>query len=114
MFHFNKEDHTLGNLLAARLVKAPHVLFAAYKVAHPLSAKFDLRVQTDGQVTPTDAVVQACRDIVQDLAELSRQFTKEWELRKIAKTGDAAAAASVARQQAGGPSGAGGGRGLVG
>jgi DNA-directed RNA polymerase II subunit RPB11 len=48
---------------------------------------FDLRVTTDGTITPKDAIVQACRDIVQDLDVLSREFTKEWELKKIANTG---------------------------
>lgn len=52
---------------------------------HPLFATFDLRVQTDGSLTPKDAVVKACRDIVQDLDALSREFTKEWELKRISK-----------------------------
>ncbi|KZF26859.1 DNA-directed RNA polymerase II [Xylona heveae TC161] len=87
IFTFNKEDHTLGNLLRARLLQSPHVRFAAYKAPHPLIAQFELRVQTDGEVTPKDALVQACRDIVQDLATLSREFTKEWELRKMVSEG---------------------------
>ena len=45
---------------------------------------FELRVQTDGEVTPRAALVQACRDLVNDLGTLSREFTKEWELRKMA------------------------------
>ena len=48
---------------------------------------FELRVQTDGTLSPKDAVLQACRDIVQDLDHLSKEFTKEWELKKIANTG---------------------------
>ncbi len=87
IFHFHKEDHTLANMLRSRLLKTAHVTFAAYKVPHPLVAEFELRVQTDGEVTPKETVVQACRDLVQELAELSRQFTKEWELRKIAGVG---------------------------
>ena len=31
VFTFNKEDHTLGNLLRAHLLKDPHVIFAGYK-----------------------------------------------------------------------------------
>ncbi|KAK5015141.1 DNA-directed RNA polymerase [Cryomyces antarcticus] len=87
IFTFNKEDHTLGNLLRARLLKSPTVLFSGYKVPHPLFATFELRVQTDGSVTPKEALIQACRDIVQDLEKLSQEFTKEWELKKIANTG---------------------------
>ena len=83
MFTFNKEDHTLGNLLRAKLVKSPHVMFAAYQVPHPLFAVFKLRVQTDGEVSPKEAVVQACRDLVAELEKLDQEFTKEWELKKI-------------------------------
>jgi len=84
LFTFRKEDHTLANLLRAKLLKAEHVLFAAYKVPHPLFATFELRVQTDGEVSPKDAVVRACADVVQELSALDQEFTKEWELKKIA------------------------------
>ncbi|MCJ1449366.1 MAG: DNA-directed RNA polymerase II core subunit [Stictis urceolatum] len=87
LFTFNKEDHTLGNMLRARLLQSTHVLFAGYKVPHPLFSKFELRVQTDGEITPRAALVQACRDLVNDLGTLSREFTKEWELRKMAGDG---------------------------
>ncbi|KXT03170.1 hypothetical protein AC579_6875 [Pseudocercospora musae] len=87
MFTFNKEDHTLGNLLRAKLVKSEHVLFAGYQVPHPLFATFKLRVQTDGQVSPKEAVVNACREVVKELGQLDQEFTKEFELKKIAGTG---------------------------
>lgn len=87
MFTFNKEDHTLGNLIRSKLVKSPHVIFAAYQVPHPLFAVFKLRVQTDGEVTPKDAVVRACEDLVKELQALDQEFTKEWELKKIAGAG---------------------------
>ncbi|KAF2141826.1 uncharacterized protein K452DRAFT_228331 [Aplosporella prunicola CBS 121167] len=87
IFTFNKEDHTIGNLLSKRLHKYPTVKFAGYQIPHPLFATFDLRVSTDGSVSPKEAIVQACRDVVQDLEVFSREFTKEMELKKIAKAG---------------------------
>lgn len=39
-------------------------------------------------MTPKDAVVKACRDIVQDLGTLGREFTKEFELKKLSRTMD--------------------------
>ncbi|KAK8430240.1 DNA-directed RNA polymerase [Phyllosticta citricarpa] len=87
IFTFNKEDHTLGNLLAQRLHKYRYVNFSGYQVPHPLFASFKLRVSTDGTVSPKDAVINACRDVVQDLEVFSREFTKEMELKKIAKAG---------------------------
>ena len=86
-FTFNKEDHTLGNLLRAKLAKSAHVLFAGYQVPHPLFAVFKLRVQTDGEVTPKEAVVGGCQELVKELQMLDQEFTKEWELKKIAGAG---------------------------
>ncbi|KAL8770729.1 MAG: hypothetical protein Q9209_003596 [Squamulea sp. 1 TL-2023] len=83
VFTFNKEDHTLGNMLRSRLLQSPHVHFSGYKVPHPLFSKFELRVQTDGSITPRQALLQACKDLVTDLGLLAREFTKEWELRKM-------------------------------
>lgn len=52
-------------------------------VPHPLIPSFELRVQTDGVLSPTDAVVATSKAIVSDLGHLSREFTKEYELRKM-------------------------------
>lgn len=51
---------------------------------HPLFATFDLRVTTDGTISPKDAILKACQDVINDLNVLGREFTKEWELKKIA------------------------------
>ncbi|CAG8957036.1 hypothetical protein HYALB_00000946 [Hymenoscyphus albidus] len=83
VFTFNKEDHTLANMLRAHLLKDPHIIFSGYKVPHPLFAKFELRIQTDGEVTPKEALLNCCKSLVTDLAILSREFTKEYELRKM-------------------------------
>ncbi|OAL53360.1 RBP11-like subunits of RNA polymerase [Pyrenochaeta sp. DS3sAY3a] len=96
IFTFNKEDHTLGNLLSQRLLKYDYVSFAAYKVPHPLFATFELRVQTDGTITPKEAIVRACRDIVQDLQRLNDSFQTEWLGKKIVSEGEAE---RVAREQ---------------
>lgn len=84
IFTFHKEDHTLGNMIRTRLLKTAHVTFAAYKIPHPLTPNFLLRVQTDGEITPRQAVINASKALIQDLGTLSREFTKEFELRKMA------------------------------
>jgi DNA-directed RNA polymerase II subunit RPB11 len=58
-------------------------LLTSFQVPHPLFPTFDLRVQTDGEITPREAVVAACRDLVRDLSILDQNFTKEYELRKM-------------------------------
>ncbi|KAI4678221.1 uncharacterized protein J4E88_006742 [Alternaria novae-zelandiae] len=89
VFTFNKEDHTLGNLLAQRLLKNPAVMFAAYKVPHPLFATFELRVQTDGSITPKEAVMATCRLVIQDLSKLNESFQTEWLGKRIVSEGEA-------------------------
>ncbi|KAF1997989.1 RBP11-like subunits of RNA polymerase [Amniculicola lignicola CBS 123094] len=89
IFTFNKEDHTLGNLISQRLHKYPEILFSAYKVPHPLFAKFELRVSTDGTITPKEAVIRCCKDVVQDLEVLSRSFTTEYLGKRIVHEGEA-------------------------
>ncbi|KIX00526.1 uncharacterized protein Z518_10666 [Rhinocladiella mackenziei CBS 650.93] len=83
IFTFNKEDHTLANLLRDKLLKNSHVTFAAYRVPHPLFAKFELRVQTDGGITPKEAVLASSRDLVHEFNVLKTNFTREYELRKM-------------------------------
>ncbi|CAG8369714.1 unnamed protein product [Penicillium salamii] len=89
IFTFHKEDHTLGNMLRTRLLKTAHVIFAAYRVPHPLTPEFQLRVQTDGEITPRQAVINASQALIKDLGTLSREFTKEYELRKMANAANA-------------------------
>lgn len=80
-------------MLSQRLLKYPYITFSAYKVPHPLFATFELRVSTDGSITPKDAVVKCCRDIITDLETLNRSFTTEWLGKRIVSEGDAERAA---------------------
>ncbi|KAM0701472.1 hypothetical protein Q7P35_011834 [Cladosporium inversicolor] len=84
LFTFNKEDHTLANMLRDKLYRMDHVTFAAYKVPHPLFATFQLRIHTDGEVTPKAAIIKACGELITELQELDQEFTKEFELKKMA------------------------------
>ena len=59
-------------------------------VPHPLFSNFELRIQTDGEITPKEALVTCCRNLVSELEVFSREFTKEFELRKMV-SGDVAA-----------------------
>jgi len=53
------------------------------QIPHPLVSDVLLRIQTDGEITPKEALVATCHDLVKDLGLLSREFTKEFELRKM-------------------------------
>ncbi|PSR90797.1 DNA-directed RNA polymerase 13.3K chain [Coniella lustricola] len=86
-FLIKKEDHTIGNLVSEHLKQHPHVLMAGYKVPHPNVPELFIRVQTDGTITPKDAFVEVCRDLIGKFAQLGREFTREYELRRMATAG---------------------------
>ncbi|POS79427.1 hypothetical protein DHEL01_v202185 [Diaporthe helianthi] len=86
-FTLKKEDHTLGNLVSEHLKKHPNVLMAGYKIAHPNVPELFIRVQTDGQITPKEAMVEVCKNLIADFAQLGREFTREYELRRMAAAG---------------------------
>ena len=83
MFQFIKEDHTLAGMIHSMLLKDRRVLFAAYRVPHPLFPNFELRVQTDGSVTPKKAVCDACMNGITLWDQFSRAFTREYELHRV-------------------------------
>ncbi|KAL9932391.1 hypothetical protein V8E36_008870 [Tilletia maclaganii] len=73
----NKEDHTLGNLLRHAVLSQPSVLFAGYKVPHPLEPRTLVRIQTDGSKTPIQALRDACETLVASLGGLSNSWAEE-------------------------------------
>jgi DNA-directed RNA polymerase II subunit RPB11 len=56
-------------------------------VAHPNVPEVLLRIQTDGSKTPKEVLIATIKRIIADLGKLSREFTREYELRKIATAG---------------------------
>ncbi|KAI0696833.1 DNA-directed RNA polymerase [Cytidiella melzeri] len=76
-----KQDHTLGNMLRAQLLAMPQILFAGYKVPHPLQPYFLIKIQTDGSITPTELLEQACSKLITTLASLEAKFKREFALR---------------------------------
>lgn len=74
IFTVNKEDHTLGNMIRMQLLKDPHVVFAGYKVPHPLDHKFVLRIQTTADYTPQEAIMNAITDLISELSLMEERF----------------------------------------
>lgn len=74
IFTIEKEDHTLGNMLRCQLLKDPRVVFAGYKKPHPLEHCIILRLQTNGDCTPADALQIAITDLIAELSSLEEQF----------------------------------------
>ncbi|KAL7987016.1 hypothetical protein Chor_005935 [Crotalus horridus] len=74
LFTINKEDHTLGNIIKSQLLKDPQVLFAGYKVPHPLEHKIIIRVQTTPDYSPQEAFTNAITDLISELSLLEERF----------------------------------------
>lgn len=55
-------------------MKDPNVLFAGYKVPHPLEHKFIVRIQTTSDYTPQDALMHAITDLLAELSLFEERF----------------------------------------
>ncbi|EDV21726.1 DNA-directed RNA polymerase II subunit RPB11 [Trichoplax sp. H2] len=73
-FTIAKEDHTLGNIIRAQLLKDPQVIFAGYKVPHPLEYDVVIRVQTTSNYSPEEAFSNALTDLISELNVLDDRF----------------------------------------
>ena len=61
----------------------PQVLFAGYKVPHPLHPYFLVKIQTDGTIIPTAALEQACTKLIGTLASLEAKFKREFSFKGV-------------------------------
>jgi DNA-directed RNA polymerase II subunit RPB11 len=73
-FTIHKEDHTLGNLIRMQLLQDRQVRFAGYIQPHPLEHHIIVKVQTNGEVSPIDAVSAAVEDLTSELDNLKDRF----------------------------------------
>ncbi|TDL22829.1 RBP11-like subunits of RNA polymerase [Rickenella mellea] len=81
-----KQDHTLANMIRAQLLAMPEVLFAGYKVPHPLHPYFLIKIQTDGTITPTAILEQACTKLIGQMAALETKFKREFSFKEVEPT----------------------------
>lgn len=73
-FTIIKEDHTLGNPLRVQLLRYPEVLFAGYRIPHPMEQKLTLKIQTKVDTNPRVALMDAMRDLKNEFTELDKAF----------------------------------------
>jgi len=74
VFHIWLEDHTLGNILRMELLRNENVLFAGYKVPHPLDHMIELRVQTLPKSSPEMALRRAVLNLRTECKSMLDQF----------------------------------------
>ncbi|KAK9805916.1 hypothetical protein WJX73_004731 [Symbiochloris irregularis] len=78
-FVIEREDHTVGNIVRMQLHRDPNVIFAGYKVPHPLEYKLLIKVQTKGGQPPQggeppQALMNALTDLTAELDSIGTQF----------------------------------------
>lgn len=78
-FNIEKEDHTIGNLLRMQLLSDPDVVFAGYKVPHPLKHTTVIKVQTNHNSSPVAAMTNALTDLLSEFNLLSERFNSALE-----------------------------------
>jgi DNA-directed RNA polymerase II subunit RPB11 len=52
----------------------PTVLFAGYKVPHPLENVINIKIQTDERSNPADALKRACQLLITQTLNVKKQF----------------------------------------
>ena len=77
-FRIFKQDHTLANLLRAQLLEDKTVIFAGYRVPHPLEPYFLLKLQTNGAITPSQALKNACIAVISTVTNLEKKFEDQF------------------------------------
>jgi len=125
-----KQDHTLGNMLRAcvahfaltglpannhldsQLLSMPQVLFAGYKVPHPLHPYFLIKIQTDGTITPQAILEQACTKLIGTMSSLETKFKREFSYKDV--EGTVGGAGAMVTEDPYGTTGGGGGGGAWG
>ncbi|KAL1405504.1 DNA-directed RNA polymerase II core subunit [Vanrija albida] len=68
------QDHTLGNMLRAQLLLDPTVMFAGYKLPHPLENVITIKIQTDERSNPAEALKTACNQLINQTVLVKKQF----------------------------------------
>ncbi len=66
----------MANLLRRVLKQDEHVIYAAYKVSHPLidQRKPVFVIETDGKETPKEALIKAAQKIKEQANEFGKKF----------------------------------------
>ncbi|KAI8826677.1 RBP11-like subunits of RNA polymerase [Fimicolochytrium jonesii] len=96
-FHIEKEDHTLGNLLRMELLNNRKVLFAGYRMPHPLDHSIDLKVQTTPETSPLQVMQEDINGVIKQISQIKRKFESEVESYTQSKAGSTNGAFRVDR-----------------
>jgi DNA-directed RNA polymerase subunit L len=76
IFELIGEGHSLCNALKKELWNVKGVIAAGYTIKHPLVGIPRIVLETDGKVSPKDALKKASDALIKKSDEFSKEFTK--------------------------------------
>ena len=76
----------LVGVLNSQLLAMPQILFAGYKVPHPLHPYFLIKIQTDGSITPQALLDEAGEKLIRTLVSLESKFKREFSYKDVEGT----------------------------
>ena len=77
VFDVNGSDHTLCNALKAELCNDKHVKIATYSIRHPQISLPKIIVETDGEESPKNALINAVDRLHKTNSRFKKEFAKE-------------------------------------
>jgi DNA-directed RNA polymerase II subunit RPB11 len=87
-FKILKEDHTLGNMLRMKLLENSKVIFAGYKMPHPLEHDILLKIQTTKDTTPLKVLGEEIDHLITEISGLMMNFKDETTLQNMEGGGE--------------------------
>ena len=76
-FTINNEDHTVGNLVRMQLHEDKAVVFAGYRIPHPLENKMLVMISTDGSKSPVAAMGDTLEDLKLEFQGMRDSFAAQ-------------------------------------
>lgn len=70
-------DHTLCNAIKAELWNDKHVKIATYSIKHPQISMPRIIIETDGELSPRNALINAVDRMQKNNARFKKEFIKE-------------------------------------
>jgi DNA-directed RNA polymerase II subunit RPB11 len=81
-----KEDHTLGNILRMSLLRDGRVLFAGYRMPHPLENRMLVKIKTRPNSNPTNVLLDSISNLQSEIRGLEDSFKRQVAERAAQRT----------------------------
>jgi len=70
----------LFSLPCSAVLAIPGVLFSGYRVPHPLEPRTVLKIQTDGSLTPIQALKMGCEKVISQTGTIRNSFKAQCQM----------------------------------